>query len=257
MTGPAPHGPLDADVLSRFRRNGWVQVPGFFLPQEASRMAQWTDEVTALPELPGRQMVYRESAPGNPEEKLLQRIEDFCPHHAQMDAMAHGRLAEAVAQLLESPAVLFKDKINFKLPGGGGFELHQDQQAGWSAYAPLFITALVSVDQATLANGCLEIADMPRADGLLGDEWRPLTIAELKGHALKPAPTEPGDVIFFDSFVPHASKPNPSASRRRVLYLTYNRLADGDHRRRYFHDKRQNFPPDIERVPGRDYKFRV
>jgi hypothetical protein len=74
---------------------------------------------------------------------------------------------------------------------------------------------------------------------------------------LVPVPTEPGDVIFFDSFVPHASKPNPSQACRRVLYLTYNRLADGDHRHRYFDDKRQSFPPDIERVPGRTYKFRV
>jgi hypothetical protein len=98
---------------------------------------------------------------------------------------------------------------------------------------------------------------MPRPKALLGPEWRPLTLAELDGHALVPVPTEPGDVIFFDSFVAHASKANHSGGSRRVLYLTYNRLADGDHRARYFHDKRQSFPPDIERVPGREYKFRV
>ncbi len=31
--------------------------------------------------------------------------------------------------------MLFKDKINFTLPGGDGFKPHQDQQTGWSASA--------------------------------------------------------------------------------------------------------------------------
>jgi hypothetical protein len=45
--------------------------------------------------------------------------------------------------------VLFKDKINFKMPGGLGFKAHQDRHAGWSHHAPIFVTAMVSVDPAT------------------------------------------------------------------------------------------------------------
>jgi hypothetical protein len=44
---------------------------------------------------------------------------------------------------------------------------------------------------------------------------------------------------------------------RRILYLTYNAVAQGDHRVRYFAEKRENFPPDVERRPGVEYKFRV
>jgi ectoine hydroxylase-related dioxygenase (phytanoyl-CoA dioxygenase family) len=72
-----------------------------------------------------------------------------------------------------------------------------------------------------------------------------------------PVPTSPGDVLFFDSYVPHASKPNLSGNRRRILYLTFNRASDGDHRSRYYAEKRLNFPPDIDRVPGIEYRFRV
>jgi ectoine hydroxylase-related dioxygenase (phytanoyl-CoA dioxygenase family) len=74
---------------------------------------------------------------------------------------------------------------------------------------------------------------------------------------LIPLPTEPGDVVFFDSYVPHASKPNLTDRARRALYLTYNRASDGDHRARYFADKRAAFPPDVERKAGVNYKFRV
>ena len=75
--------------------------------------------------------------------------------------------------------------------------------------------------------------------------------------ALIPVPCEPGDVILFDSYAPHASKPNHTDSARRVLYLTYNAAMHGDHRMRYFAEKRAIFPPDIERKPGTQYRFRV
>ena len=67
----------------------------------------------------------------------------------------------------------------------------------------------------------------------------------------------PGDAVFFDSFVPHRSGPNLSDEPRRVLYVTYNRLADGDHRAPYYADKRRSYPPDVEREPGKQYVYRV
>ena len=51
--------------------------------------------------------------------------------------------------------------------------------------------------------------------------------------------------------------PTRSGSPRRNLYLTYNRAGDGDHRERYFADKRKSFPPVNEREAGRSYAYRV
>jgi ectoine hydroxylase-related dioxygenase (phytanoyl-CoA dioxygenase family) len=189
---------------------------------------------------------------------VIQRIENFCPFHQGFDGLVRGsRLEAAAAQLMGGPVVLFKEKINFKMPGGAGFEPHQDQQAGWSAYAPIFITALVCIDRATKENGCLQMADAPRLAGLIGEEWRPLAAEQMARFALTDVPTEPGDVLFFDSYAPHASEPNLTQQARRILYLTYNLAADGGHRLRYYADKHANFPPDIERIPGREYRFKV
>ena len=116
---------------------------------------------------------------------------------------------------------------------------------------------MVSIDPATIHNGCLEIAATARQVGLIGREWAPLTSEDMIAFELVPAPTLPGDVLFFDSYVPHASKPNLSGSHRRILYLTFNRASDGDHRARYYRDKRLSFPPDIDRRPGVEYRFRV
>jgi len=250
-------GLLSPQQLAHYASKAWVAVPGFFPPAQTAQISRWVEELERRPERPGAEMVYHEPKLDDPSVRLVQRIENFCGFHAEFASLVQGRLKSAVEALIGEPAVLFKDKINFKMAGGAGFEAHQDQQAGWSAYAPLFVTALVSIDAATLANGCLEIADAPRVAGLIGEEWKPLTRAQMAGYPMIPVPCMPGDVLFFDSFVPHASKANTTDSARRILYLTYNAASFGDHRAQYFADKRANFPPDIERRPGTDYRFRV
>ncbi len=245
-------------MLEHYQRYGWAAAPGFFSAAEMTDLTRFVAEIGARPEVPGAQMVYRETSLLDPNARVIQRIENFCPYHAGLDALVRGgALQRAVERLLNDSVLLFKDKINFKMPGGAGFEPHQDQQAGWSAYAPQFVTAMVSIDAATLENGCLELATAPRPSGLVGREWSPLTAEELRPFELRAVPTRPGDVLFFDSFVPHASKPNFSGEQRRILYLTYNRAADGDQRAKYYADKRAGFPPDIERLPGVEYRYRV
>ncbi len=248
---------LDDAQLGQFARQGWTAAHGFFSPAEAGEIARWTDELVGRPERPGAEMLYRERSLKDPIARVVQRIENFCPFHPGFDALVHGRLLSAVEALLGGPAVLFKDKINFKEPGGAGFEPHQDQQAGWSVFAPMFVTAMVAIDDATLQNGCLEMADAPRLGGLIGEEWTPLTPEQMKSFRLIPVPTAPGDVLFFDSYAPHGSAANLTDSGRRILYLTYNLREDGDYRARYFSDKRASFPPDVEREPGKEYRFRV
>jgi len=249
---------LTPEQIESFHRDGFVFVPGFYGAAEMARITAWTEEVAAWPEAPGRHMVYHEDSLRTPGERVVQRIEDLTPFHAGFHGLyTEGRMRQAVAELLGEDAVLFKDKINFKMPGGDGFKVHQDAQAGWNVYASYYITALVSIDAATAENGCLELAPGWHTRGLIGSEWQPLTDAEIARMDFALYPTAPGDAMFFDSYAPHRSGPNMSDRQRRVLYVTYNRASEGDHRARYFADKRKSFPPDIERTPGKRYVFRV
>jgi len=263
LAAPAPaHQALSEDItpaqIAEFGRTGWLAARGFFGADEMAAITAWTEALIAMPEVPGEHMVYYEKSLKDPSLKVVQRIENFCPHHPAFDTLVRGgRLERAAAALMGGEAILFKEKVNFKMPGGAGFEPHQDQQAGWSVFTPMFVTALVCIDKATEENGCLEMTDAPRFAGLIGQEWTPLTDEEMKSFNLISVPTEPGDVLFFDSYAPHASKPNMTDKARRILYLTYNLKADGDHRARYYAEKRANFPPDIERAAGAEYKFRV
>mgnify|MGYP005853137893 CR=1 FL=1 len=250
--------PLSTSQIQDFARDGFVVVPGLYGAAELEQIARWTDELARAPEEPGKAMMYFEASRLEPGRRLLNRIEDYCPHHAGFDALLrHGALRAAVGQLFGEPAVMFKDKINFKLPGGDGFTPHQDVQAGWDRYAKLYITASVSIDAATRDNGCLELVAGRHREGPLGPSFAPLPEEVTAGMDFVPCETRPGDVVLFDSFTPHRSAPNTSRLPRRVLYVTYNRASEGDVRRRYFADKRAAYPPDCEREPGREYVFRV
>jgi hypothetical protein len=249
---------IDMTNRTVFERDGFAVVPGLFGAGDIARISAWTDELEQRLDAPGRAMKYFEPSLLDPGTRVLQRIENFCPFHPDFAKLCDSEaLRGSVSDLLGEPAVLFKDKINFKLPGGDGFKPHQDQQAGWSAYADLFVTAMVSIDETTLDNGCLELCAGHHTRGLIGQEWTPLTDDDMRRLGARPVPTRPGDAVFFDSYTPHASAPNLTRERRRVLYITYNRRSAGDHRARYFADKRKSFPPDIERDPSRTYTFRV
>ncbi len=244
-----------ADEQESMDRDGYLLVPRFFDQAEVEDLLLWTEALETEPEAAGRQWVYHEQSLTEPGRLVIQRIENFCPFHPGFDNLVrNGALSRWVGALMGSPAVLFKEKINFKMPGGPGFKAHQDQQAGWSRYAPLFVTAMVTIDPTTMENGCLEMVPGRHREGMIGEEWNPL---DETGLALRPLPTELGDVVFFDSFAPHASKPNFTDKPRRVLYLTYNKLSDGDHRSQYHADKHAAFPPDIERKQGQSYVFKV
>ena len=249
---------LKSDQVADFRRDGFLVARSLFSPEEMTDLAAWTDEVEAWPETAGRHMMYFETSLKSDGARILNRVENFYPFHAEFRDLFDGdKLRGATSDLLGEEAILYKDKINFKLPGGDGFKLHQDQQAGWGAYADFFITALVSIDAATEENGCLELVAGLHSDGLIGEEWKPMTEDDLAGKPLVSCPTAPGDVVFFDSFCPHGSGPNMTDGKRRVLYVTDNAASAGEHREQYYLDKRQSSPPDIERDPSKNYLFRV
>ncbi|MEN8133196.1 MAG: phytanoyl-CoA dioxygenase family protein [Pseudomonadota bacterium] len=247
---------LTEEQLQRFKHDGFLLVRDFYDSDEVKRIIRWVDEVQAYPDMPGKYQRYYESSLIDSGQRMLNRMENFMPYHQGFDALFRDRLEQAVSDLFGEPAVLFKEKINFKLPGGGGFEPHQDHQAGWGNYVKICISALVGIDEATLENGCLQVAAGHHDKGMF-KEWTPLTEKYMQGMKFVAFPTKPGDAIFFDSFAPHRSEPNLTNKRRRLMYVTYNRLSEGDHRVQYYADKRKNYPQDCERESGKEYVYRV
>ena len=246
---------LTKGQIQDFRRQGYLVVLGGFSKADASLIQCWSDELIALPEKSGKHWVYRERHRQNDNTSLIERIEKISPFHCGFQSLSNS-LKQPVHQLLGEEPVLFKEKINFKMPGGGGFKPHQDIQAGWDQYADFFINAFVSIDESTIQNGCLEICTMPKNKKIYRS-WQPISSAEAGQLHFLPVETNPGDLIFFDCFTVHRSSNNFSQKARRIYYATYNKYSAGDHLERYYSDKHKSYPPDIDRLDSSEYTFLV
>ena len=246
---------LTTEQITVFNNSGFVLAPGAFNTGDMAQILRWTEELQALPEESGKHWVFHEKSSLDPNKDLISRIEYISPFHTGFAELGKI-LKQPVAQLLGEEAVLFKEKINFKMPGGDGFKPHQDSQAGWQDYADFFISVMVCIDEATIENGCLQLVAGYQNHGLYR-EWEPLTDADMAGMKFVHFPTKPGDVVFFDCYAPHASDPNLTNSIRRLYFATYNRISEGDHLVQYYADKHKSYPPDIDRDAGKKYVFRV
>jgi hypothetical protein len=248
---------LSQEQIEQFHRDGFLVVRGMYNAEEMKDISSWTDEVSGSPEVPGHYMMYFEASKQD-GSRIISRIEDFVSFHEGLsELITRRRMQQAVSDLFGESAVLFKDKINFKLPGGDGFKEHQDVQAGWDDYGKLHITAMIAIDETNAENGSVEMIPGMHKQGLLGKMWSPLTDTDTSNASYQPVHCQPGDAVFFDSYAPHRSLPNTTEEARRVLYITFNGLSDGDQRAQYYADKRKNYPPDIERDPDKNYAFKV
>ncbi|HJQ84782.1 MAG TPA: phytanoyl-CoA dioxygenase family protein [Candidatus Binatia bacterium] len=246
---------LDATARTHWTRHGWLWLRGFFGVDEMRDLVRWTDEIASWPETPGRWMRYYERPQG---AKLLARIENFVPYHEGLaELFASPRLLGLLAELCGEPVVLFKDKINFKLPGGGGFAPHQDAPAYVDFGVEHHLTVMVPIDAFTAENGCLEMArDACARTFLPQNPDGTLRAGVMEGLEVEPLRAVPGDAIVFDAWAPHRSGPNRSSGPRRSYYLTFNPASAGDRRAAYYARKRECFPPEYERDPDVDYAAR-
>lgn len=251
-------GILTPEQISHFKKHGYLKVENLLDPQDIAQLATWVDEVTALPLIQGRQMVYLEDSEIEGHPKNITRIEKFVEEHAELNRIStDSRVVDAVSEVLGEKAILFKDKINFQPPFGGGIAPHQDVQAGWLRYVKDFVSVSITVDESTAENGCTEIDTNWSSEGLIGNLWEPLSDEIMQKVKFTKFPTKPGDVVFFDGFVPHWAPKNQTDKHRRIVFLTYNPESQGDKRAEYFADKRDSYPPDNERNQAQEYVFRV
>lgn len=250
--------PLPASLIDEYRRDGFLVLRGLFSSAECAELRAAVDALAEEPKTPGGARWYSDDEAAAQGQRVLSRVEYFRDFHEGLgEVMGSKRLLAPLEQLFGEPAVLFKDKVNYKIPGSSGFLAHQDAQAGWNRYCATQITAMVSIDATTIENGCLELARGQHSRGLLGAMWEPLKEADLEGVVFEPVETAPGDVCFFGAYTPHQSSANRTDLPRRVLYLTYNPASEGDHYETYFADKLKSYPPDVARPAGASPRYRV
>jgi len=269
---------LSKEQVEAFDRDGLLimKAEDLWSKKELETLIEQVNVMDAWPDEAGKWMKYYETslkykkeaeekkAKGEKVEedakegRILQRIENFLQYNKPLDELLNGKIRNLCGDLFGEKSVLYKEKINYKLPGADGFKPHQDVAAGWWMYKQsIHISVLISIDHSTIENGCLEVVYGKHKEGMLSEQWKTLPDDVVAKLDWKYAPTAPGDIVFFDSYVPHRSGPNMTDKSRRVLYVTYAKESEGNFREKYYEDKRKSFPPDIEREAGKVYEYKV
>ena len=241
---------LTQEHQSAFYGKGYLKLAGFF---EEFESATIKDEVDGVLKLKG---IITVAEKDNPD--LLCRVEDFLFALPSLKNLIDQKVNPLISQLMKEEAVIFKEKINFKWPGGGAFRPHQDYPA-YRTFGPDYhITAMISVDSASEENGCLQfcgeyqdlLRDCPSINSKRLMEGREILPQNELGDIRediqskliwKSEPTHHRDLVVFDSYVPHFSAPNNSTTySRRAIFVTYNAKSFGEFQKEYYHLKRED-----------------
>ena len=232
-------------LVEHFRSHGWVAVDAV-RPGDADALAGWVNEIAALPDRAGGVLQHFEGTDAGP---VLCRSENFVPVHAGLRSLlCEGPLLEVASALLGEPAVLYKEKINYKLPGGAGYAPHQDAPA--YPFIAAHVSCMVAVDDADERNGCLEVVSGRHHDVLPMDDGGCITRDVVAAMEWFVVPVRAGQTLWFHSRTPHRSGPNLTSVPRRALYPTYNALSEGDLRDDYYREKLEQFRTGGGRADG-------
>ncbi len=232
--------------VDHFNRTGWLltqTLEGAGL--EALR--SWVDEVASWPDDGDGWVHHREMTSDGPE---LCRSENLIPFHRGLrDLLTAGEMLATAGALLGEPAVLYKEKVNYKLPGGAGYSPHQDAPA--YPFIDSHVSCMVAVDDATVANGCLEVVPGMHHEVLPTDRSGCIRSDAVEAMGWEAVEVPAGWTLWFHSRTPHRSGPNTSTRPRRALYPTYNARSEGDLRTDYYREKLSRFATGGGRADGK------
>src|SRR5690349_1017645 len=108
--------------LENWRRDGYLLLEGALDDDRVAEVRRWVDEVAAWADAGGPGLHHFEQTDAGP---TLARSEDLVPNHDGLRALlTDGLVVDVAGALLGERAVLYKEKINYKQPGGGGFAAH-------------------------------------------------------------------------------------------------------------------------------------
>jgi 2-aminoethylphosphonate dioxygenase len=210
-------------------------------------LAQWATEIEAWPAGSHVWGHYAEETATGP---AICRTENVSACHPGVAALVDGGLRELAEAELGEPATAFKDKLNYKQPGGAGFSPHQDRRA--YPGVDRVLSVLVAVDECSTASGCLWLADGVGAE-LPTDERGVVRADVCEELRWEPAELAPGDAVCIDGLAPHYSEANRSQRPRRVLVASYAPSREGYGRDRYY-DARA---AEMTTASERDGHFRI
>jgi ectoine hydroxylase-related dioxygenase (phytanoyl-CoA dioxygenase family) len=217
---------LPLELRERFRRDGFVVVPGLLDAALLDRVAPAIDAAVAR----RTRTLLPVAERSRYEQSFLQCINLWEDTPEVRSLTFHPRVAEAAASLLEAPAVrLWHDQALYKEAGGRETDAHQDQPY-WPMNETDTVTAWVPLVDVDEELGCMGYVPGSHRAGLrkfvnifLGEPYNILVDPALRGVPPVFVPVCRGSVAFHHGLTVHLAKANHSQRVRRVHTMIFFR----------------------------------
>eukprot|EP01130_Rhizamoeba_saxonica_P003594 TRINITY_DN1501_c0_g1_i1.p1 TRINITY_DN1501_c0_g1~~TRINITY_DN1501_c0_g1_i1.p1 ORF type:complete len:383 (+),score=63.61 TRINITY_DN1501_c0_g1_i1:488-1636(+) len=230
-----PQYHVSSEQLKAWDSDGALVIKNALSKEHRSELSKWTQDLINVTENNPKLLVHHEYSSTNNQD-ILCRIEKMTTVSKDWANVCQGVIRDIVSQIYNEPAVLFKDKINLKGPGGAGFYTHQDATAyNPQEFAKHHISVMVAIDSSNAQNGCLQIAKGRHKEGIFDNKDG--VTSEKYNFDFTNVIAEIGDIVLFDSYLPHKSGTNFSDLWRKTAYVTYNRMSEGQFYDKYYQKK--------------------
>ncbi len=177
--------------------------------------------------------------------KKLCRTEDLLINDDIKSILTTGLLPNIISNVFESPVLLFKEKINYKYPNTGEYRAHQDITA--YPNSANHITALINLCDTDKTNGSIQFSPLCNnglSNNVILENTNGIITNSEKLNWNECIQSKFGDIILFNSYIPHKSAINVKKFPRKALYLTYNNAYEGDKRKEYYDLKNKHLKSD-------------
>jgi phytanoyl-CoA hydroxylase len=216
-----------------YRQHGWLAVDSLLSPRDLYDAKHAIDDLI-LGRVPGFAGISYEKAYNDQLDRMdaaqrydaVRKIYEFVPHEERLRAIALGDAINSIcSNLLACDVRLFQDMALLKPPHGGREKpWHQDHAFFNYPLGTRIVGVWIAVDEATIANGCMQVLDGGHLSGpklhFRRRDWQ-ICDTDMIGQRSVAFPLKPGQGMFFDGLLPHGTPSNNSSERRRALQFHY------------------------------------
>jgi len=243
------------NVRSKYKKDGFIIIRNFINKEIIKNIKDEIDNNKKT-----NKFFYYEKIKKKRKLRRIEKISDFSK--GSKNLICSKKMLNTISLIENNKHELFKDKLNFKYPGGEGYTPHIDghflwkdksnkSQKGWKKYSDNFINLVLPLEKTTKKNGCLYVAkknDTLRIGKNFNEIAKKMTLTtpniqrkDFKKFKFYPIELDVGDILLFNWKCAHHSKKNISKNSRMIFYATYykkNNLSKKNTiRLKYYKDK--------------------
>ena len=242
-------------VINNYNSKGWIIFREFFSKKEIIEIKK--EILNKIKTRKYNKNFYYELINKKNRLRRIEKVSEFSK--AAKKIIYSKKILDLINFIKKKKFELFKDKLNFKYPGGQGYLPHIDghfiwrdrknkKQNGWKKYSDDFINLVIPLEKSNKKNGCIYVADISDTKKL-GTSFNKITKKmilgtpninqrDIKKFKFNSIELKEGDICLFDWKCAHFSKNNNSKNSRMIFYATYykkNKIKNV--RSKYYYDK--------------------